>query len=89
MLDQLARRNELPPSIIPELRSVYASEQPVMSWQILGPFAGASVPTLPPDRAPDPKASVPGAGGKRIGWKTVHAKEPHGSINLAAHLYRR
>ena len=38
VLDQLAKRNELPPAVLPELRSIYAGLVPITSWQVLGPF---------------------------------------------------
>ncbi len=36
VLDQLAVRNELPPSALPELRSIYAALKPVTSWHAAG-----------------------------------------------------
>ena len=63
VLDQLARRNELPPEVVPELRSIYALETPVTSWKVLGPFAIAAPPSsYPISRSTRPRASrAPGA----------------------------
>jgi putative membrane-bound dehydrogenase-like protein len=86
VLDQLAHRNELPPEVVPELRSIYATETPVMSWNVLGPFAIAKAPKLPVDKPIDEQASFDGAGGKRVTWRTVHAVDPDGRIDLAHDL---
>src|SRR5262249_59233625 len=55
-LDRLARRGELPPAIVPELRAIYARLKPILSWQLLGPFPIAAAPEVAPDRPIDLKA---------------------------------
>ena len=46
MLEQLANRNELPPSVLPELRSIFAAMVPVSTWKVLGPFPLNGGPSL-------------------------------------------
>jgi len=82
VLDQLAKRNELPPSALPELRSIYATLKPVTSWQLLGPFPIAAVPSLAADKPIDLKASLEGSGGHRVTWRLAKAVDTRGQINL-------
>ena len=82
VFSQLAARNELPPSALPELRSIYAALNPVTSWHVLGPFPIASVPSLAADKPIDLKASLEGSGGQRVTWRLAKAVDARGQINL-------
>jgi putative heme-binding domain-containing protein len=82
VLDQLAARNELAPSALSELRTIYAALEPVTSWHVLGPFSIASVPSLAADKPIDLKASMEGSGGRRVHWRLAKAVDARGQINL-------
>jgi putative membrane-bound dehydrogenase-like protein len=82
VLDQLAKRNELAPSALSELRSIYAALKPVTSWHVLGPFPIASVPSLDADKPIDLKSSMEGARGRPVKWRLAKAVDNRGQINL-------
>jgi putative heme-binding domain-containing protein len=84
-LDQLARRGELPPAIVPELRTIYANLKPILSWRLLGPFPIAAEPAVAaPGRPIDQAAVFEGVGGRRLTWRTVRAVDSQGRIDLGA-----
>ncbi len=82
VFDQLAARNELPPRVVPELRSIYASLAPVTLWHVLGPFPKEAMPTLDPEKPVDLKASFEGSGGQPVTWRAAKPVDDHGQINL-------
>lgn len=82
VLEQLARRNELPPSIIPELRIIFSRIEPVTTWKVLGPFAIDAPRVVPPQGPSDLSASVEGAGGKRASWLDARLADPRGQVDL-------
>ena len=61
VLEQLASRRELSPSLIPELKAVYSATKPVTGWRILGPF--------------DPKALAPISSTSKIDFSATHTRE--------------
>jgi HEAT repeat protein len=83
-LDRLARRGELAPAIVPELRAIYARLKPILSWRLLGPFPIAAGLEVAPDRPIDPKSVFEGAGGRRLTWRTAQAVDAHGQVDLGA-----
>jgi putative membrane-bound dehydrogenase-like protein len=82
MLDQLASRHELPPSVLPELRTIYTPCKPITSWRLIGPFPIAAVTQLDPSRPVDPSASLQGADRRPVTWRTAHAAEHDGQVDL-------
>jgi putative heme-binding domain-containing protein len=82
LLDELARRKELAPAVVPELRAIFASPQPVMSWQLLGPFSIDAPLDLPFDRSIERSASYEGVGGRRVTWRSTRATDARGLIDL-------
>ncbi len=38
ILEQLAKGNEIPQQVLPELRSIYSSHTPILQWKLIGPF---------------------------------------------------
>jgi putative membrane-bound dehydrogenase-like protein len=82
VLDQLAKRNELSPAVLPELRSIYASLVPISTWKVLGPFPIDGGPRLAVDKPVDLSSSLEGVGGKRVAWKTLKAVDSDGQIDL-------
>jgi putative membrane-bound dehydrogenase-like protein len=87
-LDQLAARNELSPSIIPELKLIFEGLKPITGWKVAGPFATKSTPEIPADQSIDTSASLEGPDGERITWKPVTPADGRGKIDLGK-IYRR
>jgi putative membrane-bound dehydrogenase-like protein len=82
VLDQLARRNELSPAVLPELRLIYEGLVPVSSWKVLGPFPIDGGPGLDPSKTVDFAATFPGIGSQKVRWKTATAIDKDGQIDL-------
>jgi putative membrane-bound dehydrogenase-like protein len=82
VLDQLARRHELAPALLPELRTIYAGLKPVTEWRVAGPFPIAAPPVLDANQAIDPKARFEGAGGRHVTWRSVKPVDPNGLLDL-------
>ena len=82
VLDQLSKRNELPAAALLELRSIFAGVVPIASWQVVGPFRLDDVPSLGTTDSVDMAASFVGVGGKRVTWRTVHAVDADGQVDL-------
>jgi putative membrane-bound dehydrogenase-like protein len=84
LLAELAKRNELPAAVLPELRTVYLSHAPIASWRLIGPFPGL-------DKANPPETelnfdAVYDAAGKKLKWRSDQRADlkNHGRVNLAA-----
>ena len=82
MLDQLAARKELSPSIVPELRLIFEGLKPVCDWKILGPLSTKALPDISADRPIDANASYEGKGGERISWQPIAPADARGMIDL-------
>ncbi len=82
VLDQLASRHELSPSIIPELRKVYTPLQPVTDWRTLGPFPIDGKSPMSPEGPIDLSACHVGPEGKPLVWKQAKSIDAHGQIDL-------
>jgi putative heme-binding domain-containing protein len=84
-LEQLAQRKEIPAAALPELREVFSSFAPVLSWQLIGPFPRDGK-VHPPQTEQKLDAVYKGAG-KDVRWRAVSADaKDHGRLNLAARL---
>jgi putative membrane-bound dehydrogenase-like protein len=81
VLDQLARRDQRPPALLPELRSIYAALAPITAWRVVGPFPIAADPGIA-GKSVDPSASYEGSGGRRVSWKTVEPADKRGQVDL-------
>ncbi len=81
-LERLAQRKELSPTIIPELRRVFTSMQPLMSWQILGPFEIKAPAPIAPRDPIHLEATYAGADDQPVSWKPVQASDEQGEVNL-------
>ncbi len=79
VLDQLAARGELPPSVVPELRSIFGGMAPIAAWRTIGPFPIAAEPGISHEKPIDPSASYEGAGGKKVKWRKVTPVERAGT----------
>ncbi len=55
VLEQLAKRNELSPAVLPELRSIFAGLVPISTWKVLGPFPINGGPSLVADETDRPQ----------------------------------
>ena len=86
VLDQLAERNELSPSLLPELRKIFAGLEPITDWRVLGPFPIAADAGLAANRPIDLKASFEGAGGKSRDLEDRQAGRPEGPGRPRPHL---
>jgi putative membrane-bound dehydrogenase-like protein len=82
VLDQLARRHELAPALLPELRTIYAGLKPITDWRLAGPFPIAGSPNIDANKPIDPKASFEGAGGRRVSWRSVKPVDARGQLDL-------
>jgi putative heme-binding domain-containing protein len=86
VLDELAKRRELSPSLLPELRKVFASNQPVMRWRVLGPFPREAEPPFSLEGAIDLEASYTNDKGAPADWKRVRPADRNGQVDLAKSL---
>jgi putative heme-binding domain-containing protein len=66
ILDELARRNELPSGALAELRSVYITSSPILAWKMIGPFPNDDK-AYPPETELKFDATYKGAG-KDVKW---------------------
>ncbi len=82
VLDQLARRNELPPSLVHELRAIYAGLAPINSWRVVGPFPINADPGICAGKPAEPSASYEGKDGRRVSWRTVELADKRGQVDL-------
>ncbi|WP_406697180.1 PVC-type heme-binding CxxCH protein [Singulisphaera sp. Ch08] len=82
VLDQLAARHELPPAIVPELRKVYTSLQPVKAWRLAGPFAIDAAPPVAVEGPVDFLAELVGAQDEPVAWKVAKLADKQGRIDL-------
>ena len=84
ILEELARRHELSPSLLPELRRVFTSARPVADWHILGPFAIEAAAPVTPDVPIDVTARQAGEGDEPISWKPAEPVDAQGQVDLGA-----
>jgi putative membrane-bound dehydrogenase-like protein len=82
VLEQLAKRNELSPAVLPELRSIFAGLVPITTWNVLGSFPITGGPSLDPLMPVELSATFKGVGGKPVTWKTATAVDHDGQIDL-------
>jgi putative membrane-bound dehydrogenase-like protein len=84
-LEQFAKRNEIPAAALAELREVYSSFAPVLSWRIIGPFPRDS--KAHPPLSEQKFDSVYKGAEKDVKWQTIQADaKEHGRVNLEARL---
>jgi putative heme-binding domain-containing protein len=83
ILDQLALRHELSPSVIPELRKVFTKVEPVAQWHLLGPFQSDAKPDVSADRPIDLTSVYPGEAGKTLRWTLTKRVNRNGRVNLS------
>jgi putative membrane-bound dehydrogenase-like protein len=79
-LEELAKRNELPPGVISELREVYGSYAPVTNWKLIGPFEGREK-SYPPETEQRFGAIYDGVE-KKVRWRDAHVDPKTGRVNL-------
>jgi putative heme-binding domain-containing protein len=79
-LEELAKRNELPPGVISELREVYGSYVPVTAWKLIGPFEGREK-AYPPETEQKFDAVYEGVE-KKVRWREGHGDPKTGRVNL-------
>jgi putative membrane-bound dehydrogenase-like protein len=85
-LEQLAKRNEIPAVALTELREVYSSFAPLLTWRVIGPFPRDGK-THPPQTEQKFDSAYKGEG-KTVKWQIIHADaKQHGRVNLAARLH--
>ena len=82
VLDELARRNELPPAIVPELRTIYAGLSPITAWRVVGAFPIAADAGISLEKPIDASASFEGVGGRHVTWRSVKPVDPRGQLDL-------
>lgn len=81
LLEQMAQRNELPASVVPELRTVYTAFAPIMQWKLIGPFPDNGK-VHPPEKELKFDATYSGGAGD-VKWKDRKADARfQGKINL-------
>jgi putative membrane-bound dehydrogenase-like protein len=80
-LEELAKRNEIPAAALPELREVFSSFAPILSWQLIGPFPRDGK-VYPPQKEQKFDAVYQGAD-KEVKWRQVRADAgQNGRVNL-------
>jgi putative membrane-bound dehydrogenase-like protein len=83
VLEELAKRNEVPAAVASELRTVYASYSPILSWKLIGPFPNDGK-AYPPEKELHFNAVYKGAGAN-VRWSDRRADaRAHGKIDLLA-----
>ena len=82
ILELLAERRELAPSILPDLRRVFSPIRPIASWRVLGPLPEGSTPLLAPDGSIDTSAPADGLEDRPVSWRLVEAAEKDGRVSL-------
>ncbi len=82
VLDQLANRHELSPSVVSELHKVYTAVQPITTWHVIGPFAMKETLHTPPDGSVDLDATLTGLEGKTVKWKRTKPVDKEGQIDF-------
>jgi len=81
VLEELAKRHELPAAALPELTKVFTGLQPITSWKVIGPLPIDDKIPFAVD-AIDFKSSLHGADGKPRPWRVVKAIDKQGQVNL-------
>ncbi len=90
VLEQLAKRNELSPAVLPELRSIFAGSESGSIVERAGTVSHRRrPPSLAADKPIDLSASFEGVGGKRVTWKPAKAVDPRRADRPGTGLYRR
>jgi putative heme-binding domain-containing protein len=78
ILEQLVKRNEVSATLLPELRAIYSSFEPIGTWALIGPFPADKI-HIPADKV-DLSAKV----GDRTWRKDQKADlKNHGKVDLA------
>ncbi len=82
ILDQLAERHELSSSLVPELRKIFTSLQPIMEWRLLGPFDFDAKLPFATEAPVDLNGSYSGRKGEPVVWKESKAVDSDGQVDL-------
>ncbi len=82
ILDQLASRHELPPTIIGELQKIYTALAPVTGWRIVGPLPADAEPLIAPDGSIDLSKDLASLNDQPARWRRTRANNPDGMIDL-------
>jgi putative heme-binding domain-containing protein len=81
VLEELAKRNEVPTAVVPELRTVYTSYAPVLRWKLIGPFPNDGK-AHPPEKELKFDAAYKGAAAE-VKWREHKADAgAHGKVDL-------
>jgi putative heme-binding domain-containing protein len=80
-LAELAKRNELPPPVVAELRTVYSVAVPITAWKLIGPFPGYAA--VHPPETEQKFDALYDVAGKQLKWRDRTAEPKHGRVNLA------
>jgi putative heme-binding domain-containing protein len=81
LLEELAKRNEVPAAVVPELRTVYTSYVPVLRWKLIGPFLNDGS-AHPPEKERKFDAVYKGAGAD-VKWRDHKAdSRDQGKVDL-------
>jgi putative membrane-bound dehydrogenase-like protein len=85
-LEQLVKGNEVRAELLPELRSIFSSFSPLLSWRLIGPFPNDGK-AFPPEKELKFDAVYQGEG-KKVKWSKGRGDgKNHGKVNLLA-LYQ-
>lgn len=82
LLQELAGRNELPPSAVAELRKVYTAARPIRSWRVLGPFPIQNDPPFALSGEINLSAEYTGSQDDPVRWKPANVGR-RGMVDLA------
>jgi putative membrane-bound dehydrogenase-like protein len=81
-LQELVKRHEIGPELLPELRGIYTAFEPILSWRLIGPFPN-DAKVYPPEREQKFDAVYDGARA-HAKWRAEKADPgKHGDVNLA------
>jgi putative heme-binding domain-containing protein len=80
-LEQLVKGNEVRSDLLPELRSIFTTFSPLLSWRLIGPFPNNDK-AFPPEKELKFDASYQGEG-KKVKWMKGRGDgKNHGKVNL-------
>jgi HEAT repeat protein/glucose/arabinose dehydrogenase len=81
-LKELVKRNEIPATLLPELRAIYSTFAPIIAWRLIGPFPNDGK-IYPPEVEQKFDASYK-SGGKEVKWREAKGDvKNHGKVDLA------
>jgi putative heme-binding domain-containing protein len=82
-LKELVKRNEVPATLLPELRSIYSTYSPILNWRLIGPIPDDG--KIYPPQVEQKFDATYKIGGKDLKWQEAKGDaKNHGKVELAS-----